>query len=324
MGDNGMIQKLGKVGVLMGGFSAERDVSRMSGSGVLQALQSCGMDAHAFDPAERSLAELANAQFDRVFIALHGRYGEDGTMQGTLEQLRIPYTGSGVMASALAMDKTTTKLIWEAIGLPTPKYRKLVASSDSAAVCQELGLPLIVKPAHEGSTIGLTKVTDVAQLPDAYALASRLDPDVLAEEFIDGRELTCAVLEIDGKPVALPLVEIVAPDANYDYQTKYFSDAVQYHCPADLPQALTAEIQDLVLKSYRALNCRGWARVDLMLRQSDGRPFLLELNTSPGMTGHSLVPMAAKAAGISYEELCLKIIQSARLDLNPTTNWKPE
>ncbi len=319
-----MIQKLGKVGVLMGGFSAERDVSRMSGSGVLQALQSRGVDAHAFDPAERSLAELANAQFDRVFIALHGRYGEDGTMQGTLEQLRIPYTGSGVMASALAMDKTTTKLIWEAVGLPTPKYRKLAASSDSAAVCQELGLPLIVKPAHEGSTIGLTKVTDVAQLPEAYALASRLDPDVLAEEFIDGRELTCAVLEIDGEPVALPLVEIVAPDANYDYQTKYFSDAVQYHCPADLPQGLTAEIQDLVLQSYRALNCRGWARVDLMLRQSDGRTFLLELNTSPGMTGHSLVPMAAKAAGISYEELCLKIIQSARLDLNPTTNWKPE
>ena len=319
-----MMQKLGKVGVLMGGFSAERDVSLMSGGGVLNALQSKGVDAHAFDPAERGLAELANENFDRVFIALHGRYGEDGTMQGLLEQLRIPYSGSGVMASALAMDKTTTKHIWEAIGLPTPKYQQLGAVFDGAAVCLELGLPLIVKPAHEGSTIGLTKVTEAAQLPEAYALANRLDPDVLAEEFIDGRELTCAVLEIDGEAVALPLVEIVAPDANYDYQTKYFSNAVQYHCPADLPQDLTAEIQELVLQSYRALNCRGWARVDLMLRQSDSRPYLLELNTSPGMTSHSLVPMAAKAAGISYEDLCLKIVQSARLDLNPNTDWKPE
>lgn len=319
-----MFQKLGKVGVLMGGFSAEREVSLMSGSGVLSALLSRGVNAHGFDPAQRSLAELDAEKFDRVFIALHGRYGEDGSIQGALEQLRIPYTGSGIMASAIAMDKIVTKRIWEAIGLPTPKYKKMMQTFDSEAICDALGLPLIVKPSHEGSTLGLTKVTDQAQLPEAYAVANRFDPDVLVEEFIDGMELTCAVLEIDGEPVALPLVHIAAPNANYDYQTKYFSNDVQYHCPADLTPELTAEIQSLVLESYRALHCRGWARVDLMLRKSDNRPFLLELNTSPGMTGHSLVPMAAKAAGIDYEELCFKIAQSAQLDLNPSKDWKPD
>lgn len=313
----------GKVGVLFGGRSAEREVSLMSGTGVLAALRSKGVDAHAFDPAVRSLGELAAENFDRVFIALHGRYGEDGTIQGALEQMGIPYTGPGVMASAIAMDKSMTKRVWLADGLPTPQYELLTAASDWAAVVARLGLPLIVKPAHEGSTLGLTKVTSAEQLPAAYALAARLDAAVMAEQFIAGIELTCAVLGREAGGRALPTIRIIAPDDNYDYQNKYFTDSTQYLCPAGLPMDQEAEIRALALASYRSLGCRGWSRVDVMVRASDNRPFLLEINTSPGMTGHSLVPMAAKAAGLSYEDLCCQILSTAALDMKVTPDWKP-
>jgi D-alanine-D-alanine ligase len=306
---------LGKVGVLFGGRSAERDVSIMSGSGVLAALQSRGIDAHAFDPAERSLAELAAEKFDRVFIALHGRFGEDGSLQGALEQLGIPYTGSGVMSSAVGMDKITTKMIWLMHGLPTPKYATLDDSTDLAGVAFELGLPLIVKPPLEGSTIGITKVSAAQELLAAYRLAAKFDEVVLAEEFVSGREFTVAVLGRGKSARALPIVEIVAPQGNYDYQNKYFSDDTRYFCPADLDGATAAEMARIAVEAYRTLGCEGWGRVDVLLRASDNRPFLLEVNTSPGMTGHSLVPMAARAVGISYEDLCVEILASARLKM---------
>ena len=315
--------EFGKVGVLFGGRSAEREISLMSGSGVLKALQSQGIDAHPFDPAQRSLGELAAEKFDRVFIALHGRYGEDGTLQGALEQLGIPYTGPGVLASSIAMDKAMTKRIWLHEGLSTPKFEMLSADSDWAAVVAKLGLPLIVKPAHEGSTLGLTKVTEAAQLPGAYALAAKYDKAVMAEEFISGMELTCPVLGAGDTARALPVVRIVAPDANYDYQNKYFSDDTRYLCPSGLPPEQEKQIQDLVLKSFKALGCRGWARADVMVRESDNQPFLLEINTSPGMTGHSLVPMSAAVAGLPYEALCVEILRMAALDLKVSPDWKP-
>ncbi len=319
-----LTQEFGKVGVLFGGRSAEREISLMSGTGVLKALQSQGIDAHPFDPAQRSLAELAAEQFDRVFIALHGRYGEDGTLQGALEQLGIPYTGPGVLASAIAMDKAMTKRVWLFNGLATPRFEMLNADSDWQAVAATLGLPLIVKPAHEGSTLGLTKVTDASQLPAAYALAARFDSAVMAEEFISGMELTCPVLGDGANARALPVVRIVAPDANYDYQNKYFSDETQYLCPSGLPPEQEREIQALVLASYRSLGCRGWARADVMVRVSDDAPYLREINTSPGMTGHSLVPMSAVVAGMPYEQLCVEILRLAALDLRPSADWKPD
>jgi D-alanine-D-alanine ligase len=321
--EKAMAAAFGKVGVLYGGRSAEREVSIMSGTGVLAALRSKGVDAHAFDPAERSLAELAEQKFDRVFIALHGRYGEDGTLQGALEQLGIPYTGPGVLASAIAMDKAMTKRIWIADGLATPQFEMLHAQSDWDAVATKLGLPLIVKPAHEGSTLGLTKVNRVDQLPAAYALAAKLDRAVMAEEFVAGMELTCALLGQGASATTLPLIRIIAPGDDYNYQNKYFTDTTQYLCPSGLPPEQEAEIQALVLASYRALGCRGWSRADVMVRASDNKPFLLEINTSPGMTGHSLVPMAARQAGLSYEDLCCAILQQAALDLMPTADWKP-
>lgn len=308
-------KQYGKVGVLFGGRSAEREVSIMSGQGVLEALRSKGVDAHPFDPGTHSLADLAEQKFDRVFIALHGRYGEDGSLQGALEQLGIPYTGSGVLASALAMDKAMTKRIWLASGLATPKFAVLNESSDWAAIARDLELPLIVKPAHEGSTFGLTKVTDVAQLPAAYALAAKYDRDVIAEQFIDGIEVTCAVLGKGESARALPLIQLVPQDAIYDYQQKYFTNDTKYFCPAPLPEQQTKFIQEMVVASYRALDCRGWGRADVMIRASDQKPFLLEMNTAPGMTSHSLVPMAAKAADVSYADLCLEIIQMAALDI---------
>ncbi len=318
-----MKEAFGKVGVLFGGRSAEREISLMSGSGVLKALQSQGVDAHAFDPAQRSLAELAAEKFDRVFIALHGRYGEDGTLQGALEQLGIPYTGPGVLASAIAMDKAMTKRVWLHNGLSTPKFDMLTAQSDWKAVIAKLGLPLIVKPAHEGSTLGLTKVIDAAQLPEAYALAAKFDKAVMAEEFISGMELTCPVLGAGDTARALPVVRIVAPDANYDYQNKYFSDETKYLCPSELPAEMEQKVQALVLASYRSLGCRGWSRADVMIRASDNQPFLLEINTSPGMTGHSLVPMSAAVAGLPYEQLCIEILKMAALDLQPSADWTP-
>ncbi|XYJ12804.1 D-alanine--D-alanine ligase [Telluria sp. B2] len=284
----------------------------MSGTGVLQALKSRGIDAHGFDPAERSLAELAAEKFDCVFIALHGRYGEDGSLQGALEQLGIPYTGSGVMASSVGMDKITTKIIWLSKGIPTPKYATVSPGDDLGKVVADLGLPLIVKPPLEGSTIGITKVEKAEEFEAAVALAAGFDEVILAEEFVTGREFTVAVLGSGKDARALPIVEIVAPQGNYDYQNKYFTDDVQYLCPAPLSPELTEEIQKHAVNAYRALGCEGWGRIDVLLRESDNRPFLLEVNTSPGMTGHSLVPMAARAVGIGYEDLCVEILRSAR------------
>jgi D-alanine-D-alanine ligase len=296
---------LGKVAVLMGGSSAEREISLLSGNGVLAALRSQGVDAQAFDPAERDLVELRNEGFARCFIALHGRHGEDGTVQGALELLHIPYTGSGVLASAIAIDKVMTKRVWAAEGLPTPRYVALArdAQADRArvrGVPDELGLPLIVKPPHEGSSIGVTKVMGYSQMADAVALAARYDAEVLCEEFIEGDEVTCPVLGEGIGAVALPVIRIVAPGGAYDYQNKYFTDVVNYIVPSGLPAAEEREIQRIVVEAYRTLGCRGWGRADLMVRASDRKPFLLEMNTSPGMTGHSLVPMSARAAGISY------------------------
>jgi D-alanine-D-alanine ligase len=308
-------QSFGKVGVLFGGRSAERDVSIMSGTGVLEALRSQGIDAHPFDPGQRSLAELAAEKFDRVFIALHGRYGEDGTLQGALELLGIPYTGSGVMASSVAMDKITTKILWLKAGLPTPDFAVLDDASDLAGVAARLGLPLIVKPPHEGSSIGFSKVEAVEQFGAAYEKCAPLDDSVLAESFVSGREFTVAVLGTGAGARALPVVEIVAPKGNYDYQNKYFTDDVQYFCPPQLDEAIQAEMRRIAVEAYRTLGCEGWARVDVLLRDSDNRPFLLEANTSPGMTSHSLVPMAARAEGMSYEALCVEILRSARLKI---------
>ena len=312
------VNALGKVAVLMGGTSAEREVSLMSGGGVLKALQSQGVDAHAFDPAERALDELKREGYARVFIALHGRHGEDGTVQGALELLGIPYTGSGVMASAIAMDKVMTKRIFVAEGLPTPRWQWLApqhqAREDVVAVPDALGLPLIVKPPREGSSIGITKVQGYSQMQDAVKLAAQYDADVLCEEFIEGEEVTCAVLGAGEGARALPVIRIEAPQGNYDYEHKYFSDDTGYRCPSGLAADEEAEIQRITVAAYRLLGCRGWGRADLMIRHADRKPFLLEMNTSPGMTGHSLVPMAARAAGMSYEALCLHLLQQASLD----------
>jgi D-alanine-D-alanine ligase len=305
----------GKVGVLFGGKSSEREVSIMSGSGVLKALQSRGVDAHAFDPGTQSLAELEAARFDRVFIALHGRGGEDGTIQGVLETLGVPYTGSGVQASAIAIDKVKTKQLWLQDGIPTPAHRIGHASTEWMRVVAELGDRLIVKPSREGSTIGITKVTshDRNELALAFEAAAQYDDAVLVEQLIDGRELTCAILGEGAAAEALPLIEIRAPDANYDYHSKYFSDDTRYLCPAPVDAELAARISELCLRAYRTLGARGWGRIDVMLR-ADGAPFLLELNTSPGMTGHSLVPMAARAVGLSYQDLVLRILAMATCD----------
>jgi len=300
---------LGKVAVLMGGPSAEREISLISGKAVLAALREKRVDAHPFDPAERDLFELRRDGYARAFIALHGRFGEDGTVQGALEVMGIPYTGSGVMASALAMDKWRTKLVWEASGIATPRYSMLRSDSDFERVLRVLGLPLIVKPAREGSTLGLTKVRTAADLVPAYEFAARFDELVLAEEFIEGQELTASILG----DTALPLIRIEAPGGNYDYQNKYFTDDTRYHCPAGVRADLEEEIRRVALKGFRVLGCRGWGRADVMLRP-DGSYSFLEMNTSPGMTGHSLVPMAAKAAGLSYPDLCLRILEAAALD----------
>ena len=307
-----------RVAVLMGGDSAERDISLMSGQGVLQALLSKGVQAQAFDPSTQDLSALRGLGITHVFIALHGRHGEDGTVQGALELLGIPYTGSGVMASAIAMDKVTTKRLWRSHGLDTPASVCLSPTEQSAsriaAIPAELGLPLIVKPPREGSSIGVTKVCQASDMAAAAALATRYDPELLCEAFIDGDEITCPVLGEGAGAVALPIVRIAAPQGDYDYQNKYFTDTVKYHCPSGLPAAEEEAIQQQVLAAYRSLGCRGWGRADLMIRASDRRAFLLEMNTSPGMTSHSLVPMSARAAGISYEDLCLRLIASASLD----------
>jgi D-alanine-D-alanine ligase len=275
------------------------------------ALCGQGVNAHLFDTGSGSLADLAAQQFDRLFIALHGRYGEDGTLQGALELLGIPYTGSGPMASSLAMDKVMTKRVWLEAGLPTPGYRTLTDVSEVNAAALALSLPLMMKAPHEGSTLGIVKATEAAELTNAYKVAAQYDEVVLAEQFVAGRELTVALLGRGKDARALPVIEIVAPQGNYDYQHKYFSDDTQYLCPAPLEQTLAAEIAEISVRAYRALGCEGWGRADLMLDQNN-RPWLLEMNTSPGMTGHSLVPMAAKAIGMSYPELCMQILKDAR------------
>ena len=298
----------GRVAVLLGGKSAEREVSLKSGTMVLNALRSRGVDAHGFDPKERDVAALVKERFDRAFIALHGRFGEDGTVQGVLEWLGIPYTGSGVLASALAMDKLRTKRIWQAEGLPTAPYAVLTRESDLKAVARRLGTPLFVKPASEGSSVGMSKVKRAADLEEAFALAVNYDPVVIAEKFVDGPELTVGML---GEQV-LPIIRIETPREFYDYEAKYIANDTRYLIPCGLPKAKERQLQALGLKAFRAVGCIGWGRVDLMLNRQ-GRPYLLEINTSPGMTDHSLVPMAARAIGLSYEDLCIKILERAHV-----------
>ena len=298
----------GKVAVLLGGKSAEREVSLKSGGMVLSALRSRGVDALPFDPAERGLDALIGERYERAFIALHGRFGEDGTVQGVLEWLGIPYTGSGVLASALAMDKLRAKLLWHAEGLPTPPYAVLTKDSDLRAVARKLGVPLMVKPASEGSSIGMSKVRSAAGLDEAYALAVNYDRVVIAEKFIGGTELTAGIL---GDQV-LPLIKIETPRDFYDYEAKYIANDTRYIVPCGLSAARERDMQALCLKAFRALGCTGWGRVDLMLN-GQGRAFLLEVNTVPGMTDHSLVPKAARAVGMSYGDLCLRILEAAHV-----------
>jgi len=290
----------------MGGRSAEREISLKSGTMVLNALKKSGVDAHAFDPRDSGLEALKAQRFERAFIALHGRFGEDGTVQGALEYLGIPYTGSGVMASALAMDKWRTKLLWRAAGLPTPAYELINVRTDPAGLAARLGLPLMVKPAREGSSIGMSKVTSIEKIAPARELAARYDDIVIAERFIEGMELTAGIL--GEQP--LPLIRLETPREFYDYQAKYFADDTRYICPCGLPAAQEQSIQQAALEAFRVLGCSGWGRVDAMLDRGGGL-HLLEVNTIPGMTDHSLVPMAARACGISFEDLCVRILETA-------------
>jgi D-alanine-D-alanine ligase len=298
------VKTFGKVAVLFGGRSAEREVSLKSGAAVLAALLRSGVDAHAFDPAVQNLQALVDDGYDRAFIALHGRFGEDGTVQGTLELLGIPYTGSGVMASALGMDKWRSKLVWQAGGLPIPDYAMLDEHSDWNAVAKQLGLPLFVKPANEGSSVGISKVKAVNELPDAYRVAVRHDKLVLAESFIGGGEYTVALL---GEQ-ALPVIKIEPANEFYDYEAKYLRNDTRYLCPSDLSAAREAEMQDLAKQAFVLIGGQGWGRVDFLTSES-GQQYLLEANTSPGMTDHSLVPMAARQAGMSFEQLVLRILE---------------
>ena len=299
----------GKVAVLMGGRSAERAVSLKSGERVLAALKAKGVNAHAFDPKERGIGALLEERFDRAFVILHGRWGEDGTIQGALELLGIPYTGSGVLASALAMDKWHAKLVWQSCGIPTPRSELLGRDGDWQAIATRLGMPLMVKPANEGPSIGMTKVKSARDLPEAYALAANYDRVVIAEAFVEGVELTAGILGDQ----ALPLIKLETPREFYDYEAKYEAADTRYLIPSGLPPDAERIIQDEALFAFNTLGCSGWGRVDLMLDRS-GKPYFLEVNTSPGMTDHSLVPMAARHAGLSFEDLCLRILESARLE----------
>ncbi len=296
----------GKVAVLLGGTSAEREVSLNSGSRVLAALQRQGIEAHAFDPAERKLDELA--AFDRAFIALHGRHGEDGTIQGALELMHIPYTGSGVLASAVGMDKWRTKLLWRSVGLDIPAFVMLDANSDCAAVERQLGLPLFVKPACEGSSIGVTMVRQPGELHAAYLAAAKHDPLVIAERGVLGGEYTVAILGEE----ALPIIKIEPATEFYDYEAKYLRDDTAYRCPCGLDEARELELRARALEAFRVLGCRGWGRVDFLM-DGQGNAYFLEVNTSPGMTDHSLVPMAARVAGISYDQLVVRVLALATL-----------
>jgi D-alanine-D-alanine ligase len=301
-------QSFGKVAVLLGGRSAEREISLRSGNMVLSALKKRGVDAHPFDPRDEGLEQLIAQRFERVFIALHGRFGEDGTVQGALEYLGLPYTGSGIMASALAMDKWRTKLMWQAAGVSTPPFELLTRASDFVRVGERLGLPLMVKPAREGSSIGMSKVTTIEKIEAAFELAAQHDDVVIGERFVEGVEVTAAIL--DGK--ALPLIRLETPRVFYDYEAKYFANDTRYICPSGLPDVQERAIQEAALRAFDLIGCSGWGRVDVMLDRA-GTAYLLEINTIPGMTDHSLVPMAARASGIEFDELCMRILESAHV-----------
>lgn len=322
-------KQFGKVAVLMGGRSAERAISLMSGNAVLNALLAQGVDAHAFDPAERDVLTLKIEKFDRCFIALHGRYGEDGTIQGALEMMGIPYTGSGVMASSIAMNKIMTKNVWQAKGLPTPAWCEVDCEKATEAAFYELKTPMIVKPALEGSSIGITKVNDITQCAAAYKLAAMQDSKIICEQFICGDEVTCTVLDAstieeiqnDTKSIiALRIIKIVAPSGKYDYQNKYFTNDTQYFIPCNLPEGEELAIQKMALSAFNALGCRGWARLDVMIDSTTRKPYFLEINTAPGMTGHSLSPMSAKQYGLNFEMLCMQVLTTANLDYIKTYN----
>lgn len=302
-------QKFGKVAVLLGGKSGEREVSLKSGTAVLKALQAQGIDAHGFDPRDKPLHDLE--AFDRVFINLHGRFGEDGCMQGALEMLHIPYTGSGVMASAIGMDKWRTKLLWRAMNVATPDFELVTATSDFAAIEKKLGLPLFVKPANEGSSIGISKVKEAGGLEAAYLLAAKADPLVIAEKFVGGGEYTVGIIA-DGKGdfTALPIIRIVPKNEFYDYEAKYLRNDTEYLCPCGLSAEKENQIQQEALLAFKVVGCKGWGRVDFLMDEA-GAHYFLELNTSPGMTDHSVLPKAAKATGISFEQLVVRILESA-------------
>ena len=300
--------KYGKVAVVMGGASSEREVSLISGNAVLDSLKKSGVNAYAFDPALTPITELVSAGFNRAVLMTHGKNGEDGVLQGALEFLRIPYTGSGVMASSIAMDKYRTKLIWQALGIPTAKSQYVLKEKfDFSKFELTVDLPVVVKPASEGSTMGLTKVTKIEQLQEAMSLAFTKDSALLIEKMVIGDEFTITVC--DG--LAFPVIKIVAPGDNYDYQNKYFTDDTQYLCPFDMGE-LQQSIEHYAVAGYRAVGARGVARLDFML-DKDRQVYFLEINTLPGMTGHSLVPMAYKAKGIGFEQLCLTILDGAHL-----------
>jgi D-alanine-D-alanine ligase len=305
----GSSAEFGKVAVLLGGDSSEREISLKSGSAVLAALKRRGVDAEAFDPGARAVQELVSQGFDRAWIALHGPGGEDGVMQGALEWLGIPYTGSGVLASALTMDKLKTKRVVVGAGLTAPPYAVLSSREDLKRALEDVGLPMMVKPASQGSSVGMTKVKTAVELEPAYAEARAVDPVVFAERFIEGDELTVGVLG----EVALPSIRIVPATEFYDYQAKYFRDDTQYHCPSGLDERSEAELKAAALATFRVTDCSGWGRVDFMREQRTGRFYFIEINTTPGMTDHSLVPMAARQAGIDFDELVWRVLESSFL-----------
>lgn len=299
-------REFGRVAVLFGGTSSEREISLLSGNACLQALVKRGVDAHPFDPRDKPLSELVTRNFDRAFIALHGPGGEDGTLQGALEFLGIPYTGSGVMGSAIGMDKLRTKRLSQAVGIPTTEYMVLRSPADLDNCIERLGLPLIVKPATQGSSVGMTKVEKADQLLGAWQAAALLEPNVFAESWVTGAEYTVAVLQ--GR--ALPSIRIETPATFYDYQAKYFRNDTKYFCPSGLSGEAEKHLANLALSTFAAVGAEGWGRADFMMDKT-GRPFLLEINTVPGMTDHSLVPMAARALDISFEQLTWQVLETS-------------
>ncbi|MDH5544922.1 MAG: D-alanine--D-alanine ligase [Gammaproteobacteria bacterium] len=300
------VEEYGKVAVLMGGTSAEREISLKSGQAVLEALLRKGVDAHKVDAADSVIAALQNGGYSRVFNMLHGRMGEDGIMQGALELLGLPYTGSGVLGSALGMNKLRTKEVWIANDLPTPPYVVMRSRADVPVAIEKLKLPIFVKPAHEGSSIGITKAGDEAALEKAWMTANDIDDTVIAEGFIKGAEYTCAILGRD----VLPLIRLETPHEFYDFHAKYVANTTKYHCPCGLDEETEKSLQALALRAFDVADARGWGRVDMMVAEN-GKPYLIEINTLPGMTDHSLVPMAAKQAGIEFDDLVLRILESS-------------